>query len=247
MPPPVLDRAFLRDLFHEVEVVQHLIEHPKTGMLMVLIPARKLLTTNGRGEPFDVNLPAYYIGVHPVTNAQYARFVADTGHRNPEPDRYSAPVWKNGTFPAEKVDHPVVCVSWEDATAYCRWAGLQLPTELEWGRAACGLDGRAYPWGDVWDPNNCRNSQNKGGETTASVWRYGHGGAPFGVLQLSGNVLEWCAGASPSSNSFHVVRGGSWFFDNPLYFSSNRRERSPTDYCSDTHGFRCVHGLDTSP
>lgn len=217
MPPSVLDRAFFRDIFRQIEDLdQHLIEHPKTGMLMVLVPAGKFLTDTGGGTPFEVELPAFYIAVHPVTNAQYARFVAKTGHRPPG-NRF----WQE----SGKMNHPVVSVGWDDATAYCHWAGLRLPTELEWEKAARGKDGRTFPWGQEWDSNRCRNTKNKGNETTASGWHYGQGGSPFGGLQLSGNVWEWCADwyddkayrryrqgdlAIPPSGEYRVVRGGSW-------------------------------------
>ena len=239
---------------------EYLVEHPKTGMLMVLVPAGKFLTDTGGGMPFEVDLPAYNMAAHPVTNAQYARFVAETGHRKPEPADLGTPVWNNGTFPPEKADHPVVCVSWEDATAYCRWAELRLPTELEWEKAARGLDGRAYPWAKNWDPNRCRNDENKGGGTTTGVWCYGQGGAPFGGLQLSGNVLEWCVDsyddkayaryrqgnlAAPSSGSDRMLRGGSWYCG--AFSASFRRHLGFSDRCYDFIGFRCVGVLGASP
>lgn len=250
MSPAVLDRSAFDSLFSRAshwpsdgdwdrvarETANHLIEHPKTGLLMVLVPAGRFLT--GGGAPFEVDLPAYYVAVHPVTNAQYARFVDETGHRKPERPTYGEPVWKNGQFPLEMADHPVVCVSWEDAMAYCRWAGLRLPTELEWEKAARGLDGRAYPWGKDWDPNRCH----KGGVDCASmtsVWRYGQGGSPFGGLQLSGNVWEWCDSL--------MVCGGSWGDRAPGYFSASHRGHERHGYCSDFHGFRCVSGLGASP
>lgn len=248
MPPAVIDRSFLRSLFRQAEADEFLIEHPKTGMLMVLVPAGRFRTATD-GASSEAELPAYHLAVHPVTNAQYARFVAETGHRKPMEVQWGKPVWNNGTFPPEKADHPVVCVSWEDATAYCQWAGLRLPTLLEWEKAARGLDGRAYPWGDDWNPNFCRNDSNKGVDTTASVWRYGKGGSPFGALQLSGNVSEWCAGWSagvrrPPADHRRLlpVRGGSWRDVDPQAFSVSFRHQGYHDFHHSDYGFRCVMG-----
>jgi formylglycine-generating enzyme required for sulfatase activity len=246
MPSTVLDRSFFSALFHQIDVHEFLIEHPKTDMLMVLVPAGKFLTDTGGGAPFEVDLPAYYVGVHPVTNAQYTRFVAETGHSHPG-NRF----WQE----SGKMNHPVVDVSWDDATAYCQWAGLRLPMELEWEKATRGLDGRSHPWGKHWNPSRCRNEGNKRGETTAGVWSYGQGGSPFGGLQLSGNVWEWCTDwydhnaytryrqgnlAAPSSGQSRVIRGGSWGNAYPGCFVASRRNiDSPDDHCGDS-GFRCV-------
>jgi formylglycine-generating enzyme required for sulfatase activity len=236
------------------QLIEHLIEHPKTGMLMVLVPAGKFLTDTGGGAPFEVDLSAYYVAVHPVTNAQYARFVAETGHRPPLDW-----LWQE----SGRMDHPVTNVSWDDAMAYCIWAGLRLPTELEWEKAARGLDGRAYPWGNDWDPNRCRKYGYRGGETTAGVWRYATGGSPFGALQLSGNVLEWCSDwddhnayaryrqgnlAAPSSRSHRVQRGGSWFNFGSDYFSASSRKLCSLPSQRDgNYGFRCAGGLAAFP
>ena len=119
-----------------------IIEHEKTGMLMVLVAGGKFLAGDGK---FAAELPGFYVGLHAVTNRQYGVFVKESGHRAPDQDSYS--IWKNGKYPEEKAEHPVVCVSWEDGQAYCRWAGLRLPGELEWEKAARGVDGRRYPWG----------------------------------------------------------------------------------------------------
>ncbi len=240
MPTAVLDRAFFRDLFRQIEEIdqlgQHIIEHPKTGMLMVLVPAGKLIF-----DTDEVDLPAYYVAVHPVTNAQYARFVAETGHREPDRAEWGTPVWSSGTFRPEEADHPVVCVNFDDAKAYCSWAGLRLPTQHEWAAATIGLDDREYMWGDNGNLNRCRNHSLRG-KTTEGVWHYAKGGTPLGGLQFSGNVWEWCGGVFSNV----VARGGAWWLDDRRVTSSFRRTVGPNTFLASINGFRCVHGLDAS-
>lgn len=218
--------------------------NPKDGTLLVLIREGEFLAggDDEGGAPFKVRLPSYYLAAYPVTNGQYARFTAETGHH---------PDWSALAGP----DHPVVNVNWHDAQAYCRWAGLRLPTELEWEKGARGVDGRKYPWGNEWDQSRCRSAMNKGDEKTSGVRSYAEGVSPWGLYQMSGNVWEWCedwleGGAYnrykmgdlslPKSGTSRVVRGGSWGSAAATRFRTAFRFGDLPDERDDGDGFRCA-------
>ncbi len=199
----------------------------------------------------------YRIGVHTITNAQYREFVAwcrsnghDRIHCHPDepPDHDHAPPWQANPhdmspeyFTDPRYDNfPVVFVDWWDAYAYCAWRGGRLPSELEWERAARGVDGRTYPWGDSFDPALC-NTVESGLNRTSPVDAYPDGQSPSGALQMSGNVWEWCDdhyfSAEQQQSVARITRGGSFSRGEPRAACAFRNGRAPGDrWC--TRGFR---------
>ncbi|BCM70566.1 hypothetical protein EASAB2608_05900 [Streptomyces sp. EAS-AB2608] len=112
--------------------------HPGDGKLMILVEEGIYLAG---AENRALWLDSYRIDVYPTTNEDYERFVRATGHQPPQH-------WPSGHCPANLATHPVVWVTWHDATAYARWAGKALPTAQQWEKAARGPRGRIYPWGN---------------------------------------------------------------------------------------------------
>jgi sulfatase modifying factor 1 len=222
------------------------------GKEMVYVPEGEFLYGENKKK---LNLAAYWIDKTPVTNGEFARFVQAT--------RYITTAEKVGTGCANirgkwediegadwrhpgglgwggiegKRDHPVVQVSWEDAAAYAKWAGKRLPTEQEWEKAARGIDGREYPWGDE-EPTSelCNFSKNEG--RTTPVGRYSpQGDSPFGCVDMSGNVWEWTS--SEEGGDGRVLRGGGWSHPAENVRLVLRSIHKPEERY-DTDGFRCV-------
>lgn len=180
-----------------------------------------------------VRLTPYWIGRTEVTNRMYRRFLAETGR---PPTTLAQEERFNGD------EQPVVGVDYADAAAYCAWAGGRLPTEAEWEFAARGTDGRRYPWGNdaptpahaVFDRDFLKGQAAPVGSTPGDV-------SPFGLMDMAGNVSEWCADWSapyppdgeeplrnpqgPPSGTLRCRRGGSY-----MYSGSGLRitERYPT-------------------
>jgi len=174
-----------------------------------------------------VTLSAFWIDRHEVTNQRFARFVSatkyvTTAEKKGQADGWNGKTWTSiagadwrhpsgtGSSIEKTMNHPVTHVSYEDALAFCKWAGKRLPTEAEWEKAARGTDARIFPWGNS-DPilgNNANLADRKalqmglgwgagslddGFETTAPVGSYPQGESPYGLFDMVGNVSEWCA------------------------------------------------------
>jgi serine/threonine-protein kinase len=169
--------------------------NPVDGSDMIWIPPGPCYVGPEKTE--RVPCAGFSLARYPVTNAQFRKFLEETGYHpppeHPDPDLFLAH-WKGG-FPAGLEQHPVVYVSFVDAAAYCRWAGVTLPTEWQWEKAARGPDGRQYPWGPEppvrlrANPVPLVNVCSKG---TVAVGSYPRTRTPYGCADLIGNVSEWC-------------------------------------------------------
>ena len=215
---------------------------------MVVVPAGEFFA--GCNEEIDTEcfadekpgglreLPAFSIDRSEVTLAAYRDCV--DAERCSEPDRGEGCNW--GETGRER--HPVNCVDWDQATAYCAWRGARLPTEWEWEKAARGSDGRKYPWGN--DPVDCTRAViNEGsgnacgqGDTTLEVGSKPDGASLDGALDLIGNVWEWTSSTREESGSV-VVRGGGFYVAPPQARSSFGLRFNPKGRGAFV-GFRCA-------
>ncbi len=191
-----------------------------------------------------IRVDAFYADVYEVTNLQYAKFVKATAHRAP----YN---WPGGVPPKGKDNNPVAAIDWNDAKAYCEWAGKRLPTEAEWERAARGIaEGAKYPWGERNPGKKDACFDTLAGPCDVGLFQPNY----FGLYDVAGGVWEWTADwyereyykSAPEANPkgpekglYRVIRGGSWA-DLPKYLTLAHRswlrplERSPNV------GVRCV-------
>jgi formylglycine-generating enzyme required for sulfatase activity/DNA-binding winged helix-turn-helix (wHTH) protein len=243
---------------------------PRLGE-MAVIPAGNFIMGSGR-EQREIILPEFAIGKYPVTNAEYSRFVEAGGYREPGhwtrsgwkevgKERNEPRFWRDPQF--NKPNQPVIGLSWYECVAYCRWFSAQsgrpyrLPTEAEWEKAARGSDGRAYPWGDIFDAArlNAREGEQKVYSTTP-VGIYPDGVSPYGLHDCAGNCWEWCASqwthpppeyseenewsdAYLEGQPLRVLRGGSWNYEAEVAQCFYRFRFEPFGW-NDRGGFRLV-------
>jgi len=193
-------------------------------------------------------LPGFWMYRDPVTVAQFRACCEATGWGMP-----AAPEW------GWQDDHPMVNVSWADILNYATWAEAVIPTEAQWEKAARGVDGRTWPWGNTWMPEHC--GQDTRATSTGPIGAHPGNVSPFGVRDMVGNVWEWCQ-VSPlgdydkapartpprrtPASSGHVLRGGSWQCSFAAYLRCATRcfecdiQRGRGSYRRPTVGFRCA-------
>lgn len=175
-----------------------------------------------------LDLDAYYIDRYPVTNYQYSKFTDATG--------YKAPLLRNES----RWNHPmqpVVCIGWDDAREYSRWAGKALPNEAQWEKAGRGTDGRLWAWGNEFLPERC-NSREYDQGCTSEIALFSEGVSPYGCYDMCGNVWEMCEGTWLED---HPPMRGGCFLGSATFVRVTCRW-TPEDPVEGAHwlGFRCV-------
>jgi formylglycine-generating enzyme required for sulfatase activity len=267
---------------------------PVDSMTMMYVPEGRFLMGSlvGVGELNEqtqhmVDLDAYWIDRTEVSNAMFAEFVNKTGiqtiaekaggsyvtQTDSPPVVVMGADWQHPQGPGSSIsgleDYPVVNVTWWDAQAYCQWVGRRLPTEAEWEKAARGVQGQTYPWGEAVPTGNLVNfadinqdtewadqTSNDGFELTAPVGSYPAGKSPYGALDMAGNVWEWVADwngdypagtvdnpPGPATGKYRMIRGGS-FGDGAYFLRSAIRLTHYPEYTDNFGGFRCASSLE---
>lgn len=254
------------------------------GKEMVLVPGGYFTfgSADGMSDEAPVRkifLDVFYLDKYEVTNREFQRFVEATGYHTTAEQRGWGWVWVGeawekvdeaywrqplgpGSDALQTSDHPVVHMSWGDATAYCTWAKKRLPSEAEWEKRARGSSGRIYPWGDELPEKEgvFRANYNQGKEArdgflqTAPVGSFPQGRSPYGAMDMGGNVWEWVSDwyeaqyyekawyknpQGPRWGMVKVLRGGSWFESETSLRASRREYAFQVDYLQ-SFGFRCA-------
>jgi formylglycine-generating enzyme required for sulfatase activity/tRNA A-37 threonylcarbamoyl transferase component Bud32 len=257
-----------KSISHSDEKSHKIILNSIDNSSMVLIPKGYFFMGHNNSESNEypehkVFLDDYYIDRYPVTNIQYDIFIKNTS--------YEAQGKWGKYFSKVSEDHPVINISWQDAKAYADWAGKRLPSEAEWEKAARGTDRRTYPWGNKWDENLCNNmdldmrelkekmSDIVNGRGTLPAGSFLGGASPYGIMDMAGQVLEWCADwydphyyqynikenpTGPRSGREKVLRGGCWYRGNSLCCTCTHRDFFPPYDAHWFYGFRCVKNRD---
>lgn len=197
--------------------------------------------------PHQLAVGAFALDTFEVTNADFKTFADAAAYKTDAEKNGSPDNWLK--YAVGKANHPVVKVSWNDANAFCKWAGKRLPTEVEWEFAARGPAGFAFPWGNEFDAAQA-NVKLSGLRGTTAVGSFLAGASPFGVQDMAGNVAEWTAtvpepypgNATPSKlygPNLYIVRGGGWFSPEEQVTTYYRNSNVPIA-ANDDLGFRCA-------
>lgn len=161
-------------------------------------------------ESVPIEINEFKIGIYPVTNAQYLRFILETNYNHPKSWQESSEL--NYEVYSDKGDHPIVWVNYEDAEAYANYMDGRLPTFEEWQYASRGTDDRLFPWGNEIDIPRC-NTAELGAEGTTPVGMFRDGVSPFGCYDMLGNVWEWTNTPYDEKGDFYVACGGAWYYN----------------------------------
>lgn len=202
----------------------------------------------------QVYLKPYFIDLKEVEQAEYDRFAKMTKR----PKR-RIEVFEDDPAKLLKPELPAIAVTWDDAEAYCKWAGKRLPTEAEWEKAARGESKRKYPWGDEFVPGYANIDGNEDGfRYLAPPGSLEAGRSPYGLYDMAGNVGEWVSDAyeenfyqkspyrdpkGPEQGEQKVIRGGSWRETKKNVRPSKRFQAKPWRH-DITVGFRCARDLE---
>jgi formylglycine-generating enzyme required for sulfatase activity len=210
---------------------------------MIRIPAGQFVMGSSRPEErpaHRVSVAAFEMDATEVTTGAYQVCVA-AGRCKP------TVTWKTCNLAQPgKERHPINCLDWSQAEAFCKWAGKRLPTEEEWEYAARGTDGRSFPWGNALPDGRVCWKRAAGKQGTCPVATFPTGDSPFGLHDMAGNVWEWTASGFSRSHSskrgatLKVNRGGGWGDVDPASLRATTRGRWNPEEGADVLGFRCA-------
>jgi len=245
-------------LMEELQAIKTLTEKGAPPGMVLVKAGEFIMGTPEKGDTFPqhtVYLDDFYIDKYEVTNEQYVKFLNTIGKHEGYiniDSEYCKIEKVDGVYRVKKgyEKHPVVEVSWFGANMYSEWVGKRLPTEAEWEKAARGIDGRKYPWGNTFDRNKCNINMVK----TMPVGSYPEGKSPYGCYDMAGNVWEWVADwyssdyyknsslinpKGPNIGKYRVWRGGS-LYGNEFTVSCSARNYLSPESTRNAGGFRCA-------
>jgi formylglycine-generating enzyme required for sulfatase activity len=226
---------------------------PKDGMVQVLVPEGEFLMGIEKEHVFanspqhKVYLDAFWMDRVEVTNAMYLKCIRAGGCSDPVTDNIYYNQWNYR-------NHPMIYVVWDQAQEYCQWVGRRLPTEAEWEKAARGVNGNNYPWGNEPPSTRLANFDETMILEAVPSYHYPLGASPYGAINMSGNVREWVADwfdkdyytyspyanpTGPETGKQRVLRGGS-YVENWREIAVYVRYKHAPESAGLNRGFRCA-------